>query len=76
MPISDTNPKIEAMQLAAIRSMTGGQRMLLGVELSLLSREFMKAGIRREHPEWTERQVKLEVLRLLFFPKPLPTWMR
>lgn len=76
MPISDTSPKVEAMQLEALRSMTGGQRVLLGMELSLLSREFMKAGIRREHPEWTEREVRLEVLRLLFFPQPLPPWMR
>jgi hypothetical protein len=64
------------MQLQAMRSLTGGQRLLLGLEMSLFSREFMKAGIRREHPEWPERQVKIEVLRLLFFPKPLPTWMR
>lgn len=76
MPISDTSPKVEAMQLEALRSMTGGQRVMLGSEMSLFSREVMKAGIRREHPDWSERQVKLEVLRLLFFPKPLPSWVR
>lgn len=76
MAVSDTSPKVEAMQLEALRSMTGGQRVLLGMELSILSREFMKAGVRHEHPGWTERQVKLEVLRLLFFPQPLPAWMR
>lgn len=76
MPISDTSPEIEALQLQVMRSMTGGQRVLLGLELSLLLRQFMKAGIRHDHPEWSERQVALEVLRLLFFPKPLPNWMR
>lgn len=76
MAISDTSPKIEAMQLEAFRSVDGGKRLLIGMEISLLTREFMKAGIRKKHPEWPERQVIIEVLRLLFFPKPLPTWMR
>jgi hypothetical protein len=76
MAISDTSPKVEAMQLEALRSMTGGQRVLMGMEICLVTRELMKAGIREKHPEWSERQVKLEMLRLLFFPKPLPTWMR
>lgn len=76
MAISDTSPKAEAMQLEAFRSMPGGQRLIMGMEISLLTRELIKAGIREKHPEWPEREVKLEMLRLLFFPKPLPTWMR
>lgn len=76
MPISDTKPEIAEMQLRALRSMSDGHRLLLGMEISLFSRELMKAGIRREHPDWSERQIKLEVLRLLFFPKPLPAWVR
>jgi len=67
---------MEAMQLEHFRSLTGGQRVLIGIEMSLLSREFMKAGIRREHPDWSERQVSLEALRLVFLPNPLPAWIR
>ena len=67
---------MEAMQLQHFRSLTGGQRVLIGIEMSLLSREFMKAGIRREHPDWSERQVSLEALRLVFLPNPLPAWIR
>jgi len=76
VPISDTKPEIAEMQIQLFRSMTGGQRVLMGMEMSLLSREFTKAGIRREHPDWSEREVILELLRLAFFPKPLPAWMR
>ena len=76
MPPRDTSLKVEAMQLEMLRSMTGGQRLLLGMEMSLFSREFMKAGIRRDHPDWTERQVLLEALRLAFLPQPLPSWLR
>lgn len=76
MPISDTKPEIAEMQLQLFRSKTGGEKVLMGIEMSLLSREFTKAGIRREHPEWSEREVMLEALRLAFLPMPLPAWMR
>lgn len=76
MPISDTKPEIAEMQLQLFRSKTGGQRVLMGIEMSLLSREFTKAGIRRDHPDWSEKQVTLEALRLAFFPNPLPAWIR
>ena len=72
----DTSPKIEEMQLQIRRSMTPEQRLLVALDLSLLCREFRKAGIRREHPEWSERQVMIELFRLAFLPKPLPAWVR
>lgn len=74
MPISDTDPKIEAMQLERLRSMTGEQRLLMGIDISDLSRALMKAGVKREHPDWSEKQIVREVMRLVFFPQPLPDW--
>jgi hypothetical protein len=76
MAISDTSPEIEAMQIKIIRSMTVEQRLLQALDFSLFSREFMKAGIRDRHPEWSEKQVMREVHRLAFFPEPLPAWVR
>jgi hypothetical protein len=72
MPISDTSPEIEAMQIRIIRSMTVEQRLLTALEMSLFARELMKAGIRNDHPEWTEREVWLESVRRVFLPLPLP----
>jgi hypothetical protein len=76
MAISDTTPEIEAMQIRIIRSMTTEQRLLIALEMSLFSREIMKAGIRRDHPQWTDRQVRMETLRRVFLPAPLPSWVR
>ena len=76
MAISDTSPEIEAMQIRIVRSMTVEQRLLVALEMSLFSRELMKAGIRRDHPQWTEQQVRIETLRRVFLPAPLPAWVR
>jgi len=76
MAISDTSPEIEAMQLQIRRAMTGEQRLRIALEMSLFTRELIKAGIRRDHPNWSERQVMIELFRLAFFPDPLPVWVR
>jgi len=49
--------------------------MLLAFEMSEFARELARAGIRHDHPEWSEAQVARELLRLAFFPKPLPAWL-
>jgi hypothetical protein len=52
--------------------MTGEQRLLMALEMSLFARELASEGIRREHPEWPETRVARELLRLAFLPTPLP----
>ncbi|MFZ0771627.1 MAG: hypothetical protein WCA49_18555 [Candidatus Sulfotelmatobacter sp.] len=56
--------------------MSGEQRLLLALEMSLFARELARARISREYPEWTETQVEQELLRLAFLPKPLPAKLR
>lgn len=56
--------------------MSGEQRLALAFEMSLFARELAREGIRRDHPDWTEAQVERELLRLAFFPAPLPAWLR
>jgi len=70
--ISDTSPEARAKQEEILRAMTGEQRMELAYEMSMFVREIATEGIRRDHPDWTEAQVKRELLRRAFFPKPLP----
>jgi hypothetical protein len=72
MPHTDTSPAAQAVQLEIHRAMSGEQRMLLAFEMSLFARELAKEGIRREHPEWSQARVARELLRLAFFPAPLP----
>lgn len=72
MPISDTAPEAQAVQDAIHRAMTGEQRMILAFEMSMFARELARAGIRQQHPDWSEDRVARELLRMAFFPKPLP----
>jgi hypothetical protein len=69
---SDTSPAAETLQLQIQSAMSGERRLLLAFEMSLFARDLSKAGIRRDHPEWTEAQVARELLRLAFLPAPLP----
>jgi hypothetical protein len=52
--------------------MSGEQRLLLAFEMSMLARDLSRERIRQEHPDWPETQVARELLRLAFFPAPLP----
>ena len=76
MPTSDTSPEIEAMQIKIRRGMSPEQRLRTALDLSDYCRTIRKAGIRRDHPDWTERQVMIELFRLAFLPQPLPSWVR
>ena len=75
MPYTDTSPAAQAVQLEILRAMSGEQRLLLAFEMSEFARELAKEGIRREHPDWSEELVARELLRLAFFPAPLPSWI-
>jgi hypothetical protein len=75
MPHTDTSPAAQAVQLEIQRAMSGEQRILLAFEMSLFARGLAREGIRREHPEWPKARGARELLRLAFFPAPLPAWI-
>jgi len=60
------------MQLAIHRSMSGEQRLLLAYEMSMFGRELNRLRLLREHPDWNDACIARELLRLAFFPQPLP----
>jgi hypothetical protein len=70
--ISDTSPEAAAVQMGIYRRMSGEQRLKLAFELSDFLRRAAMSRIRKENPEWSEWQVKRELLRLAFLPDPLP----
>ena len=76
MATSDTSPTAGALQLKIQSAMSGEQRLLLALDMSLFARELAKEGVRRDHPEWTEAQVARELLRLAFLPSSLPDGLR
>jgi hypothetical protein len=76
MSFNDTTPSAQAVQLQIQRAMSGEQRLLLALEMSLFVRELTKQGIRAEHPEWSETEVAHELARLVFLPEPVPARLR
>ena len=76
MLLTDTSPSAQALQLQIQRSLSGEQRLLLALEMSLFARELAREQIRQEHPEWTDKQVKCELIRLAFFPAQVPPRLR
>ena len=70
--VSDTSPEVAAMQARIHDAMSGEQRLLLALEISHLTHELARQGIRDEHPDWPEDLVKREFLRSLFPPGAEP----
>ena len=76
MSFSDTTSSAQAVQLKVQQAMTGEQRLLLALEMSLFVRELTRQGIRRDHPDWSEADVAREMIRLAFLPEPVPFQLR
>ena len=73
---ADTTPSAQALQLRIQRMMSQERRMLLAYEMSLFTRELVKEGVRREHPDWSDTRVARELVRLAFSPQPTPAPVR
>lgn len=52
--------------------MTGEERLLLALEMSEAAKELTASRIRHDHPDWSEDEVRREVLRYAFDFKNLP----
>lgn len=72
MSPSDTSAEAAAIQTEIYRQMSGEQRLKVAFELSDFLRRMSMSRIRSEHPEWSDWQVKRELLRITFLPAPLP----
>ena len=72
VPIADTSREAQAVQLRIHRAMSGEERLLLAIDMSLFARALAQTRIRLEHPDWHEAKVARELLRLAFLPEPLP----
>jgi hypothetical protein len=60
----DTTPEAEKIQLNIFRRMGPERRLQAGLALSRTCRELLRAGVRRRHPDYDERQIQLAVIRL------------
>jgi hypothetical protein len=60
--LSDETPSSE--QIAALRAMSGEKRLRLAEQLYWLARKIKAAGLRNQHPDWTEDRINSEVTRI------------
>ena len=74
--MDDTTTEVLEIQTRIQRSMSGEEKILLALDMSLFARELAKQRIRDDHPEWNEVQVARELLRIAFLPDPLPAGYR
>src|SRR5688500_13123254 len=67
--MSDTSPEVRAIQDESHRRMTGEERISLAIEMSEMARNMALSRLRKEHPEWTDWELKRQLLR---YPSPGP----
>jgi hypothetical protein len=66
MQARDTTARAAAIQLQLYRQVGPSRRAQIAVQLSDAVRDTALAGIRRRHPEYSEQEVALSFLRLVY----------
>jgi Rv0078B-related antitoxin len=61
----DTDAEAHEAQMVAYRRMGGAARLALAFQLTDMTRDMAKAGIRHRHPEYTDEQVQAAFRRLV-----------
>ena len=64
MNMQDTTRQTEKIQIEILRRIGPEGRLRAAMELSQMSRQLLSEGVRRRHPEYDERQIRLETIRL------------
>ncbi len=61
---SDTDESVAAAQIEVYRRMRPADRLRVGLELTQVSRRLLAEGIRARHPDYSDEQVRLAMIRL------------
>ena len=72
--MTDTTRAAAALQVRVLQGLSGSRRLAMALEMSLFTRELALTRLRRQHPEWPERKLRLELLHYMYptLPWPLP----
>jgi len=62
--MEDTARDAEKKQIAILRRLGPEGRLRAAIELSRTSRSLLLEGVHRRHPDYDERQIRLEAIRL------------
>lgn len=72
----DTGQTANAIQIEILRNLAASERFLLAFQMSLTARELSLARLRRQHPEWSEAELRRELVRYSFHPGVVPPRLR
>jgi len=60
----DTRPEAERIQLEIYEKMSPDRRLQISIDLAQTCRSLLREGVRHRHPEYTEEEVRLAVIRI------------
>lgn len=66
----DTTREADRVQFECYMRMTASERLRMGLQLSEMVRKSLLEGVRMRHPEYTQEQLRLAVIRIML-PKHL-----
>ena len=66
MPANDTTSRAAAIQLQLYRRADPSRRVAIAIDLSEAVRRTTIAGIRRRHPEYSEREIARSFLEIVY----------
>ena len=61
--MQDTTLEATAIQAGILRKLSGGERLQIALDMSIMVRELSKKRLRLEHPEWSDSDFNRELLR-------------
>ncbi len=67
----DTAPEVEALLIAGYQRMTPAERLERACDLSLAVRQLALARLRSEHPDASERELRLRLAALTIDPETM-----
>ncbi|MFH1297524.1 MAG: hypothetical protein ABIJ04_09660 [Bacteroidota bacterium] len=73
--MQDTHPDIQKKFAELICQKSPEERFLMGLEMIESGREFMIAGIKMDHPEYTADEINRELLRRFRRYDPSLSWL-
>jgi len=73
--MKDTSPEIEKIYWDMIMSKSDQERFMMGLEMIQGGYDLMVTGIKNQHPGFSEKEVRLEILKRLRASDPSLAWL-
>ena len=74
--MTDTTRAAAAIQVRVLKGLSDSKRLAMALEMSLFARELALTRLGRQHPEWSDRELNLELLRQVYPPLSHPLSLR